>query len=425
MWKNSITRLTTELSHFQLLSTDMKRMLVSYGFYLAAYPLIATFMNAYLWRSNGSIWSIVMYNSGWVIGLPLGFYINGLLLKKFHILRLYFSGLLLQAIIPCLVVFLPFNGLLNILMYGLLYGCGSGLFWANKSYLDLQLTRGSNRIYYNSLGIIIDLLVNILMPVSAGWFIVYMNSIYALDSFIAYKIIMMVGFILLITSGLSVQFTHIQNIVIEGLFVKNPSRNWNAIRMFNILHNVQVGVTIILSSLVVLVLVGGEGILGTLQTITAGLSSIGLYFIGRKTTISSSWKFILTGSIIFFIGTCTLAGIFTWVGGLAYTIVITLAWAFQWSPANSVSMDLLDHEQPDTHKQYAYVCDNELFYNVGRTIGISIIILLAGVWNQSTALRWAPFIVGIIQLPLGIIIYRIVTNILSPTPTAASTSTAS
>jgi len=411
MWTRAVTLLKTELTHFHLLSVDMRRMLLSYALYLAAYPLVMTFMDAYLWRTSGNLWAIVLYNLGYVIGIPTGFYLNGLLLRKFHILRLYFFGLLLQAIIPCFVVFFPLANLIGILLYGCVCGCGAGLFWGNKNYLDQQLTRGSNRMYYNSLGQIFDVLLSMLIPVCAGWFIILVNTNHFGQSFLAYKIIMIVACILLFFSGLIIQFSHIQQIVIRGMLVKHPSKTWRLMRLYNILFNIQIGSATVLPSVIILILVGGEGILGTLQGVTAGLSAIALYYVGRKATISSAWKFIGAGSLIFFVGTCVLAGFFTWVGGITYSIVISLAWASQWTQTNSVIMELMDNEEPDPEKQYAYVCDNEIFYNSGRVIGIGIISVIAIVASEHAALRWSPLIVGIIQLPLAFIIHSIVNTI--------------
>src|SRR3989344_5305608 len=130
-------RLHTEWGHFQALSVDVRRLLLSYAFYLASYPLIATFVNAYLWRISGDLWSIVIYNSGWVFGLPVGFYLNGLILRKIHILRLYLIGAIVQGITICLVVFIPTHTAASILILGLLYGFGAGLYWATKNYLSL------------------------------------------------------------------------------------------------------------------------------------------------------------------------------------------------------------------------------------------------------------------------------------------------
>jgi YQGE family putative transporter len=386
-------------------------MILSYALYLAAYPLIATFMNAYLWRSSGNLWSIVVYNLGYVIGIPVAFYINGKLLAKCHVLKLYFFGALLQAITPCLVLYFPSNGLTGLFVYGCMYGIGAGLFWGNKNYLDLQITRGTNRVYYVSIGQIFDLLMNVIIPMMAGWFIVLMTPAYITLSFTAYKIIMIVAFVLLFFSGLVMQLTSIKQIVIRTMILKKPKPIWGRMRLFNILFNVQVGTTLVLPNILILMLVGNEGILGTIQAITAGISAIAIYIIGRKSTISNAWQFILFGIVVFLIGTGILAGSFTWIGTLAYSVVITLTWASIWTPSYSVTMDLMDTLEPDTEKQYAYICDNEIFYNLGRGIGIAVICILAILINNHAALRYSALIAGLCQLPLALIIHKLVLHI--------------
>ena len=411
MLNRILNRFRIELGHFQSLSDNAKKMILSYALYLAAYPLLATFMNAYLWRSSGNLWSIIIYNLGYVIGLPVAFYFNGKLFSKFHVLKLYFLGALLQAITPCLVLFFPLNGLIGLFFYGCIYGFGAGLFWGNKNYLDLQITRGTNRIYYNSIGQIFDLLMNVIIPMSAGWFIVLIASGNATSSFIAYKIIMIAAFVLLFFSGLVIQFSSIKQIVIRKMFLRRPKPIWGLMRMFNILFNIQVGTTLILPNILILVLVGGEGILGTIQAITASISAIAIYIIGRKSNISTAWQFVFFGSVVFLLGTGILAGSFTWIGTLVYSVAITLTWASIWTPCNSVTMDLMDKLEPDTENQYAYVCDNELFYNLGRVIGITVICALAIIISNNAALQYSAIIAGFCQLPLAWLIYKLVLHI--------------
>ncbi len=412
-------KISSELTHIHALSRDMKHMLVSYACYLAAYPLLATFMNAYLWRTGGDLWGIILYNTGWIVGLPIGFYLNGIILHHVHLLRVYFMGLLLQAVIPLCIVFLPFHSLQSILLYGLAYGLGSGLFWGNKSYIDQQITRGTNRLYYNSLGSIADMLANILVPATIGWSIEYINHFADSASFLSYKLTMLVAFVLLVIAGSVVQSLHVHEVSIQGMLVRRPSKRWWFTRFFDLIHNIQVGVTLILANVVILVLVGSEGALGTVQTITAALSSLMLYVIGRKATHEASWKLVAIGSLCFFAGTLLLAANFAWIGAVAYSVVITIAWAIQWPPATSVIMDVLDHEEVDPSKQYAYICDSELFYNIGRGIGIGIAVVLLLRFGQATTLRFTPFIVGIIQLPLAYFIYRLP----APSTTASTTAT--
>jgi len=422
MFSRLLKRIHTELGHFYALDKNVRRILLSYALYLAAFPMVMTFMQAYLWRTSGSLWTIVIYYLGYIAGLPLGFYLNGMLLKKIHVLRLYLIGAIIQGATACLVVFFPFHDSLNILLYGCLYGLGSGLFWGNKNYLSLFLTKHTNRVYYNSMEQIIDLFINIVVPATVGWFIIFTaGTTFPLD-LTSYKIIMTVAFFLLILSGFVVQSADIKTISIKGLIVHKPSASWRHMRLFHILYNTQIGLSLVTSSVMVLVLVGGEGILGTLHALTAGISVIILYVIGRKTTISSSWKLVAFGSLVFLIGAGVLAGFFTWIGALAYTIAITVSWAFQWSASYAVTMELMDSEEDNAEKQYAYVCDNELFFNIGRLLGIVLVVLITSQATQNTALQWAPLIIGVIQIPLAYLIFILAKdvrrrkNILVPTP---------
>jgi len=59
-------------------------------------------------------------------------------------------------------------------------------------------------------------------------------------------------------------------------------------------------------------------------------------------------------------------------------------------------MEIMDKE--DTKKgQYAYICDNEITFNIGRSLGILLIFLFMGS-SQTTALRYIPLLVGTISL---------------------------
>lgn len=411
MFSRFLKRFNTELQHFYALDSDVRRIFWSYGFYLAAFPLVMTFLNAYLWRSSGNLWTIVLYNLGYVVSLPAGFYLNGLLLKKIHVLRLYFVGALLQGVTACLIVLFSVINPVNILFLGLLNGVGAGLFWGNKNYLSLFLTKHTNRVYYNSMEQVMDLLINIVVPAGAGWFIYFATQSTFPFGLSAYKIIMIVAFLLLFLSGYIVQSANIKTISIGSMIVRSPSRPWNLLRMFNVLYNVQIGLSLIVSSVMVLVLVGDEGILGTLLGTTAIISAIVLYLVGRKSSLGNIWKLVAFGSVAYLIGTGLLAGIFTWVSGIVYSIVISIAWAFQWMSSYTVTMELMDIEEKNPDKQYAYVCDNELYFNIGRLLGITIVVLFTVVASQNAALRWAPICVGIIQIPLAWFTYNLIKEI--------------
>ena len=391
-------RISIELSHYRALHKDTRHLLLSYFLYLMSYPLIATFMDAYLWRTSGGIWWVIIYNLGYITGLPIGFYLNGFLLRKIHVLRLYFIGAVLQGITALSVVFLATKTVQDIGMFGLLYGVGGGLYWANKNYLSLKLTRGTNKVYYNSIESSVDLMINIVVPVLAGWFIAFGDHTEWYAHELSYKVVMVVGLLCTILAGGVLQSSTIRNETVYGLVVKHVTRRWWIVRLFHILYNLQVGIALAMGSVLILTLIGGEGVLGTLQAVTAGLSAFMLYVIGRKTSLRHSWMFVAVGAVIFVLASGFLASWFTWFGAFVYTLAFTIVYVLQWPSSYSVVMEVMEQEADGPADQYAYVCDNELFFNIGRLGGILIVIGLLVAFSQNTALRWSPLIIACIQL---------------------------
>jgi MFS transporter, YQGE family, putative transporter len=171
MLKMIFARIKIELGHFMVLSEDMRRLLLSYYFYLAAYPLFKVFTNTYLWRQGENLVLIVVYNLFYFLGLPLGFYLNGLLLKRISSSRLYALGSIIEGLVAIGVVFFSSLSVYSLLVYGLVSGIGAGIFWGNKNYITQKITKGANRLYYNALESVGDMIINILIPILTGFFI--------------------------------------------------------------------------------------------------------------------------------------------------------------------------------------------------------------------------------------------------------------
>jgi YQGE family putative transporter len=137
-----LARYRIEKSHFDELGDTAKLLFYSYTLFLLSYPMMGTFLNAYLWRQSSDISLIAIYNLGFFVALPIGFYLNGMLLRTISLLRLYWLGTILQGLAAFLTIFLPSANLNRIFVYGLMFGLGGGIYWANKNYLSLKITRG-------------------------------------------------------------------------------------------------------------------------------------------------------------------------------------------------------------------------------------------------------------------------------------------
>lgn len=389
-------RLNIEIGHYRALSSDVRHLLISYYLYLMAYPLFAVFTNAYLWRQGQDVNKLIIYNLLYCVGLPLGFYANGLLLRYFHALKLYALGGIIEALVAVLIVMFPVDTIFSLVVYGLLAGVGSGLFWGNKNYLSLRLTKGSNRLYYNTLESVGDTVINMIIPALAGIFIMYGGRVgwYLPDT--AYKILMFISLILVTCAGLIVQSSNIKDLKHESLFVYHHQDTWNFVRLYNILSNVVTGVEYIIPSVLVLTLVGKEDALGIISSITAIISALSLYSIGRLGKIEISWKVVRLGSYIFLLGAIFLAIFYSPGAVIFYMAVVTLSYSFRWSPSYTVVMEAMDKEGHNDG-QYAYICDNELTFNLGRSLGICLVFVFMNI-NQTTALRFVPILAGVATL---------------------------
>jgi MFS transporter, YQGE family, putative transporter len=396
MLRKIIIRFRKEVDHYRVLTPEVRHLLISYYLYLIAYPLFAVFTNAYLWRLEKDLTLLVVYNLLYCAGLPLGFYANGLLLRKFHTLKLYAAGAVLEGLAGVLIVMFSTSSLIVLAFYGLLAGLGAGLYWGNKNYLSLILTKGTNRLYYNSLETAGDTVINMVVPALAGGFIVFGEPLGLYDTHFAYKCLMLIALILVILAGYVVQSSKIKDIDREALFVDKPSPRWTLVRLYNVLSNVVIGAEFVIPSVLVLVLVGKEGTLGVISSATSILSAILIYVLGRKGKIKNVWKIVCFASLIYLGGASLLAWNYSSIFVLIYMVVSTIGWVFRWPNAYAVVMETMDKE--DRSKgQYAYICDNEFTFNLGRSAGLFLILLVAGL-SQDTALRFIPLVVGFTSL---------------------------
>jgi len=405
-----LARYRIEKSHFDELGDTAKLLFYSYTLFLLSYPMMGTFLNAYLWRQSSDISLIAIYNLGFFVALPIGFYLNGMLLRTISLLRLYWLGTILQGLAAFLTIFLPSANLNRIFVYGLMFGLGGGIYWANKNYLSLKITRGKNRNYYNNLEGSLDLIIGTIMPVLIGWFIVLGSylDIYSIES--AYKLLMLIAFGLLVISGHLMQSANIQHETIQNISLPKSTRIWNLSRLVQIIYWTLGGINFIIPTVLVLMFVGEEGILGTVESVVYLFSAVILYYLGRKTDSRHHITIVMVCAAIFLLAAILYNFTFGLVGALIYTMFCSLTSGPAWNAIYTTTMEVMDkeHGENPSVSQYGYVLDNEIFFNLGRLLGMVLFFGLAYITTQETSLRFTPIIAGSLQLlliyPLSILV---------------------
>lgn len=416
MFKKLQTRLATERAHFDNLGDVVKHLLLSYSLYLISYPVIGIFINAYFWRQSSDVSLMAAYNLGFFVALPIGFYLNGLLLKTIKILNLYWIGGVLQGVAAFLAIFIPDLSFYRVLFYGLIYGIGGGIYWANKNYITLKITKGRNRIYYNNLESSLDLIINMIMPLIIGWFIVFGENMSLYSVEVAYKILMFIALGMLAYSGYVLKDADIYSKQIDHIMLQRPSRAWNMNRILQTIYWTLGGVNAYIPSLLVLMFVGQEGVLGTIESITSLIVAMMLYVVGRKIKSHHTLGIITISSLVFFFGAIMLYFYYGLIGALIYTVVCSLTGSPSWNTIYSNTMEVMDKEKelnPNLH-QYSLVFDNEIFFNTGRVLGMFLFFAIARYTTTELSLRTTPLIIAILQfvalVPLSYLLKYVSSN---------------
>ena len=267
-----------EISHFKQLSTQARALTLSYFFYALSYPIITTFINAYIWKNNNQLIYLVYYRMGHFALITLAFLANGLLLRKIKIKWLHFIGALALAISAIAIVFLNKISLVDYLIAGAIFGIGVGFFWSNRNYLISKSTTNQNRNYFYGFNYPLSIVLALIASFTIGWLIVFGLS---------YSTLMVFAFIFLSLSGYAVIKTDYISPSIKSFLVIKPSFAWQIKRITLLGIGLFEGLGYFIPSIIVLKYLGNEGVLGTLTALSSLISALLIYIFARKSNTSN------------------------------------------------------------------------------------------------------------------------------------------
>jgi len=383
-----------ELSHFLSLSQKARDLLVSYLYFGTTYTLIGTFMNAFIWRKQGDIVSLAFYNIGETTMLPLIFYFNGYLLKKFKITHLYFFGAILTALIPITIVFFPTTTALSYLVFGLLFGVGYGMYWANRNYLTYKETTSHNRDYFLGLNFSFNTLTGVFIPLIIGWFIYFVP-------FKGYQISMLFAFVLLLLAGLKIVKDEHRSPEISHVVITKTTARWWKIRGLVTSIGLIEGISLFFPTLLILTKLGAENVLGSFSSFLYLVSACLIYYYGRKAKVHHQKPVLLITVLSGLVATIIFGWFFNSWATVIYLAVNYLTIEFMWLTAGPITMNIMDEEKLTAgHNIYALIFDQELFLDLGRMISFGVLFVIIACFGQQAALRFSPVFVYLLQLML-------------------------
>lgn len=165
-------KILEEFRFFMSMPRDMRLVLITNMIYAFVLPVIDIFVGAYIMRSSNNPSMVAVYQLCVYTGIPFTFLINGFLLNKIKIARLYSFGMLLSGISMIFMMTLDNISMVGVSISGFIMGTSFGFFWANRDFLALDTTNDSNRNYYYGVETFFYTLTFIIVPAVVGWFLI-------------------------------------------------------------------------------------------------------------------------------------------------------------------------------------------------------------------------------------------------------------
>ena len=392
-----IKRLKLEINHFNNQPHNFRILVLTNMVYAIVLPVIDIFVAAYVMRSSNDPVKVVIYQLTIYTGIPLTFLLNGFLLKHFNIKKLYSAGMMLSGISMMIMMSLHTLDLTGIGFAGITMGMSFGFYWANRDYLALSITNDENRNYYYGLETFFYTIIAVVVPVAIGWFL-ESNGV---DSKVhrQYKII--TGLVFLITIGASV-------VCFKGTF-GNPAQKkyiffkfhplWYRLLFLALLKGLAQGFLVTAPAMLIMLLLGKEGALGTAQSIGAIIAAVLMYLVGRISKPSDRIKTFAAGLILFAIAAILNGILFNALGVILFMLFLLVAKPLldlAYFPIQFRVIDIVS--KIENRGEFAYILNHEAGLYVGRFLGAGTFLVLAYAISTEIALRYAIIIIAFLQL---------------------------
>jgi len=392
-----LNKLKLEIAHFSSQSHNFKILTLTNLIYSIVLPVIDIFVAAYVMRNSNDPTKVVVYQLTIYTGIPITFLINGWLLNRFPIKLLFSLGMVLSGVSMAIMMSLNTLDITGIAIAGIVMGMSFGFYWANRDFLALSTTDNNNRNYYYGLETFFYTIIAVLIPVAIGWFIEL--SARGGDAKPAYRIVTGIVFVITILASVMCFRGKFINPVNKKFFYLKFDPFWNQLLVLASLKGLVQGFLVTAPAMLIMLLLGQEGALGTAQSIGAIFAAILMYIIGRKTSPSQRIYVFGTGLLLFTIAALINGILYNATGVVLFMLFLLLAKPLldlAYFPIQFRVIDLLSKKEK--RSEFAYILNHEAGLYLGRLTGAGTFLILAYYFSNEVALRYAIIIVAVLQL---------------------------
>jgi len=346
----------------------------------------------------------ISYFVGYFVAIPIGFAINGFLLRHFKINYLYILGMFAEIFVIVPLTFLHIKTMLPLFLIGNVMGISSGLFWSNRHYMAFFVTDNLNRNYVFGLE---NALINV------GGFVTPLIFAF-LTGIAGFTLTRLfpgippeVGKILLAAFLLTLIFIA-SFVILKGNF-RNPEikpflffkycKTWNKQRWMNILEGLTNGSLIVMPSLIVLHIFKDSSILGVLQSVGILTGLLPVYLLGRYSKPHHRINILAVSGCILIVSAIIIAIGFNEISSIIFLLCAQVIFTILYMPYLAIRMRSMNLSAPiDKREEYSYLVDIEITFGIGRILGLGIFLLGYYYFSQNFSLRFGFLFVAVVPL---------------------------
>ena len=392
-----------ELAFFKSQSKEIRTLLVTNLLFAMVLPLIEIFAGAYIMRNTGSPSWVIVYQLCMYIGVVMSALVNGLLLRWFKSSHLYTFGIIISAVALMVMMFIRTVTLPMLCATGFLIGLSTGFFWTNRYLLTHSATNDDNRNYFFGFESFFFSLWNIIIPLVVGAFLAYIDgkSMFGITMSVnsGYRFITIMAFVIAMCACIVLSRGHFRSPESKNFFYLRFHRLWNKLLSLAGLKGMVQGFLVTAPAILIMKFIGGEGALGLIQGIGGALTAILVYILGRIAKPKDRMKIFGFGLLVFFIGTLFNCAMFSASGVIIFILCKVLFQPLHdlaYLPTMMKTIDAVS--RIEGRDEYTYIMSHEFGLFMGRAFGMVLFILMAKLFSEDIALRYALLIVGALQL---------------------------
>lgn len=396
-----LNRAFSEIVHFRSYPYNMRVLLLTNMLYAFVLPVVELFVGTYIMRNSSELAYVVGYQLAVYTGIPLTFLMNGYLMRKIPITYLYSFGMLLSGVSMAVMMSLENLQLGGIVVAGLIMGLSYGFFWANRDFLALSSTDDGNRNYYYGLESFFNTVAGVVVPGLIGAFLGATADHNWLGGNInlAYKIVTGFVFVLTVMASLMVFRGRFANPQGERFIFLSFDKLWNKMMRLAVLKGIAQGYIVTAPSMLIMTLVGNESTLGTLQSVSAIVSAVLLYLLGRFASSRHRVLIFAAGLLLFALGGAFNAVLFSATGAIVFMLCLVMGRPLMDLGYFPIQLRVIDYvSRKERRNSYSYIFIHEFALYLGRFFGCGLFIALTFWVSDTFAIRYALLIIGIIQL---------------------------